>query len=943
MPRYLAAALTAAALLAPLDPAAHAEEVGALVMDRAHDAEFRFGGPMGERVDANVREWLLVAPEANPGMLEMFRLRDTKPTPDLVPWAGEFVGKYLMSAIQACRMTDDPALRPYVESVIDELLTLQADDGYLGPFPKEERLLGHWDLWGHYHILLALLMWHEDTGDERVLDCARRIADLICDTYLDAERRPIDAGSHEMNLSVIHALTWLHRVSGEERYRRMADVIVEDWESAGDYYRTGVAGVDFHLTPRPRWESLGSLQGLLELHRVTGDATYRDAMLQHWRSIRDHDRHPSGAYSTREQSVGNPYSEGAIETCCTTAWMALTVDALRATGDPRIADELELSTWNSMLGSQHPSGRWWTYDTPMNGVRKASAHDIVFQARHGAPELNCCSVNAPRGLGMLSEWAVMLDGDGPVVNYYGPMAADFALRDGTKVSLAQETSFPADGDVALTLRLDEPTRFALRLRIPAWSGTTTVRVNGEEIEQASGGGALRGYEVVNAVAPGTYLRLEREWKDGDAIEVTLDLSIRVLSGALARDGNACVYAGPLLLALDQKRNPDLDLTDDQSLPRLDVTGPRPEPIPVDDAERFAPLALYRAATEGSDLTLCDFASAGAYGTRYRAWIPARNTGPAGFTLRRPRANERIPEGPCVFEWDAWKGSAAADARYHLQVARDAAFRFLVADAPGLDSGRYILEESLKEGEIHWRVIAENSNGKLLNTGGARKAIVDPTLPPASAEWLEALRPGADALLLASPLDGDGEPTRGTLESAAGVEPAADRDGREGGAVALSGEGSMLVYALPFFPEDDYTFLARARPEGLPTDRLQQIVSCWTAGMDDPLRVCFSGDALFGRIEAGGTFGTEGVPAANGEWIHVAVVKEGPELRLFVNGARVRVCAAPWSLSSSTRKLAIGGNPAYTGANECFRGRVDDLFFYARALTDDEIAQAYSAP
>ena len=57
----------------------------------------------------------------------------------------------------------------------------------------------------------------------------------------------------------------------------------------------------------------------------------------------------------------------------------------------------------------HPSGRWWTYNTPMDGDRKASAHDIVFQARAGTPELNCCSVNGPRVARDARDWAVMRD------------------------------------------------------------------------------------------------------------------------------------------------------------------------------------------------------------------------------------------------------------------------------------------------------------------------------------------------------------------------------------------------------------------------------------------------------------------------------------------------------------------------------------------------------
>jgi hypothetical protein len=81
---------------------AHAPQPPArLVFDTMPAARFEFQGPIDDRIKANVDNWLLRAPEANPGMLEMFRLRDREPVPQLVPWAGEFVGKYLISAVQA--------------------------------------------------------------------------------------------------------------------------------------------------------------------------------------------------------------------------------------------------------------------------------------------------------------------------------------------------------------------------------------------------------------------------------------------------------------------------------------------------------------------------------------------------------------------------------------------------------------------------------------------------------------------------------------------------------------------------------------------------------------------------------------------------------------------------------------------------------------------------
>src|SRR5438445_7219045 len=86
----------------------------------------------------------------------MFRLRDRQPAPQLVPWAGEFVGKYLISAVQALRMTDDPRLFLKVSNVVAAFIATQAADGYLALFPKEFRLLKNWNLWGHYNAFPAL-------------------------------------------------------------------------------------------------------------------------------------------------------------------------------------------------------------------------------------------------------------------------------------------------------------------------------------------------------------------------------------------------------------------------------------------------------------------------------------------------------------------------------------------------------------------------------------------------------------------------------------------------------------------------------------------------------------------------------------------------------------------------------------------------------------------
>jgi DUF1680 family protein len=923
-----------------------------MLMEIPASAHYHFHGPLGERVQANTDNWLLRAPVANPGMIEMFRRRDRNPVPELVPWAGEFIGKYLISAIQACRMTDDPRLKPFVAEVIAELISTQAEDGYLGPFCKEERLLGHWDLWGHYHAMLALLLWHERTGDEVALKCAVRTADLICRTFLGTERRVFDAGSQEMNMAVIHSLGWLYRVTGEERYLRMVRQIEKEWEipGAGDYLRAALAGQDFWRTPKPRWESLHDLQGLVELHAITGDERYKQAFVQHWTSIRNYDRHPSGGFTTGERAIGNPYSDGAIETCCTTAWMALTVDMLRLTGDPLAADELELATWNSMLGSQHPSGRWWTYNTPVDGVREASAHTIVFQSRFGTPELNCCSVNAPRGLGMLSEWGVMQTAEGIAVNYYGPCEVSLKLPDGTPLRLRQETRYPAEAEVRLIVGLQQEAEFPLRLRIPQWSQQSHASVNGSRVE---------------GVRPGTYLMLKRRWKDGDTVELSLDLSLRYWTGELSKRGKAALYRGPLLLAFDQKFN---SVDTDAILP-LDLGNLKLEPAEPPADCRFQPLVLLRVPTttpenhpeveqlrDGSavraagapmqqvpgSVVLCDFATAGAHGTDYRAWLPVVTAAPALFYLERPRDEERIAAGPALFEWTGYRSSAGDGRTFTLEIAKDEQFRDLAVTQDNLRDCRAVVREQLEPNQSYfWRVTATNPHGAMANALGPRRFTVDPKLPNAVDVTFLEQEVGKDGLMAASPLDGDGKPSFGVLDTAHEVTPAADRFGNPGKAVALNGGTSQLVYKIPYFPEEDYTACAWVCPEGLPTDRLHQVFSAWAVSMDDPLRITIQGDQVFARIEAGSMYGTAGVRLENGKWYHVAAVKQGAKLSLYVNGELKHTADVPEMVFSASQQVGVGTNPNY-GGNERLQGKVDGFAFYAKALRGEEIKRLFEA-
>lgn len=613
---------------------------------RPSEIGYQFGDYLGDYLGAVSEHWLKVAPLSNPAMLEMFGDRDRRPLRRMVPWAGEFAGKYLTGATEVLRLTGDKELEAVLSEFVGRLVSLQDGEGYLGPWPRGYHLANKapnnrpedertWDTWGHYHIMLGLLLWYQDTGSSQAMAAARAMADLFCRKYLGpVNPRLVDTGSTEMNLAIVHALSLLHRLTGESTYLRMALQIVDEFSAlddegrplAGDYLNSSLAGRQFHQMPKPRWESLHAIMALPELYYITGRREYRTAFEGIWKSIVRLDRHNNGGFSSDERAQGNPYHRGAIETCCTIAWMALSVEMLRLTRDPLVADELELSTINSVIGMHSVSGRWVTYDTPMDGVRKSSTQSIAFQAREGSPELNCCSVNGARGFGILSDWAVMSDEEGVILNWFGRSSIHTRLASGSRLRLTQETDYPRTGRIHLRIQAEPKTRAKLRIRVPRWSEGTTIEVDGADMGE---------------VQSGSYFAIERTWQD-ERIFLSLDMAPHYWIGSGDCSGKTSLYRGPVLLTYDRRFN-EMDPGD---LPEMDAGNLGLTP---DEWRGSLPpmMLLDCPGMRGREIRLCDFGSAGGGGSPYMSWLPIRNV---------PRGREF---------WSSWpeeRSSAGSDGR-----------------------------------------------------------------------------------------------------------------------------------------------------------------------------------------------------------------------------------------------------------------------------------------
>lgn len=543
-------------------------------LERINTVLFELEGRQEMFQNIITQNWLLGLADRNPYMLDMFELNNKSKNDNLLPWSGEFAGKYLTGAVGIYRLHRIPKLKQEMDNLVNRLCILQTPSGYLGPWPKQFELTGRmpggnvtWDAWNHYHLMIGLLEYYRFFGDDQSIKICRNIGDRLCAEFLNQPDKLIQTekagggnGNMEFNLTLAHSLCLLYRAVSEPNYLDLAKQIIhQGFSRYGDYMNRALNGKDFFETEwegGSRWERLHAIMALAELYWLTGEDNYRKAFEQIWWSIIKSDIHNTGAFSTNEKAIGNPYEDGSIETCCTIAWQALSVEMLKLTANSVVADMLELTHLNATYASWDISGSWNTYHTGTYGKRRPSTVDIAFQIRPGTEELNCCSANAPRSFGILSDWALMKDGTGYTLNWYGE--GKISVNDGNNgsVMFTQTTDYPNNGNVLIHVNTQRQVSFSLKLRIPFWSLSTKVKINDKEIA---------------FVKSGSYLQLDRKWSPGDKINLELDMQPHFWPGENQYSGFGSIYHGPILLAWKRPAEPVIKSESDWDIKAQSIT------------------------------------------------------------------------------------------------------------------------------------------------------------------------------------------------------------------------------------------------------------------------------------------------------------------------------------------------------------------------------------
>jgi DUF1680 family protein len=461
-------------------------------------------------------------------------------------WQSEFWGKWIQSAIAAYEYNNDPVMLSIIKSAVSKLLPTQTPSGYIGNYNDSARLK-EWDIWGTKYTLLGLIAYYDLTGDKAALKGSCRLADNLIDQVGPAKVNIIKTGNYRgmPSSSILEPMVYLYRRSGEKKYLDFAKYIVEQWETPDGpkLISSALSGIPVsERFPHPSvwwsyengqkaYEMMSCYDGLLELYRITGEASYLKSVEMAVRNIIESEINIAGSGTAYECFYhGVRYqTEPAyhtMETCVTMTWMKLCFSLLKLTENSLYADQIEKSAYNALLASLKGDGSQIAKYSPLGGLKHAGENQCNMP-------INCCSANGPRAFLMLPRYAVMGGTGEVVINMYGQNKSLVPVNPKNKVSLQQVSEYPVSDKVEIRVDPEISESFTIAFRIPEWSRNTFMTINDEPVAEITSGG---------------YKKITRVWHKSDKVVMKMDLTGRLIT----LNGYQAIVRGPVVLARDTR-------------------------------------------------------------------------------------------------------------------------------------------------------------------------------------------------------------------------------------------------------------------------------------------------------------------------------------------------------------------------------------------------------
>lgn len=418
---------------------------------------------------------------------------------------------------------------------IDAVFANQRTNGDFGP--NVEKGKGKRDLWTNMPMLFVLQSYYEYSGDRRVLDLMTRYFkwelsipdELFLEDYWEKSR----GGDN------LYSVYWLYNRTGEPWLLELATKIdrnTADWRQANDlpnWHNVNIA--QSFREPATYWLQSGVEADLKASYNVFNLA----------RKI--YGQVPGGMFGADENArKGYVDPRQAVETCGMVEQITSNGMLLRFTGDNFWAENTEDVAFNTFPAAFTPDYKALRYLTAPNMVLNDSKnHNPGIDNKGPFLMMNpfssrCCQHNHTSGWVYYAENSWMASPDnGLVAQHYSEGKVTAKVGDGTEVTVLQTTRYPFEEQIRLTVQTPKSVSFPLYLRVPAWSGTPVLKVNGRAIGVTT--------------QPGGYLRITKIWNAGDRIELQLPMSLKVRTWEKNKNSVSVDY-GPLTYSLKIDEN-----------------------------------------------------------------------------------------------------------------------------------------------------------------------------------------------------------------------------------------------------------------------------------------------------------------------------------------------------------------------------------------------------
>ena len=479
----------------------------------------------------------------------------------------------------------DKQLEAYLDSLITLVGKAQEPDGYLytarsidpshpHAWSGNERwVLEHeqsHELYNAGHMYEAAYAHYMATGKRNFLDIALKNADLLVSVF-GPDKRHVAPG-HEI---VEMGLVKLYRVTGKQAYLDLAKFFIDQrgerkydekstnvWEN-GMYWQANKPVIQQDEAVGHAVRAMYLYSAVADIAALTGDTAYLHAIDKIWENVVTKKIYVQGGLGARGdgERFGENYELPNLtaynETCAAIGEVYWNYRMFLLHGDSKYMDVLEKALYNGLISGVGMDGKSFFYTNAMQ-VRGDYAHSSMEQERSGWFECSCCPTNICRLIPSVPGYMYAQKDNNIYVNLFISGSAQVTMGKNA-IELVQQNNYPWDGDLQITVNPKSKASFGLLIRIPGWAMNEAIPSDLYSFEQKSTSKAtisVNGQPVDYTIQNG-YAVLNRAWKKGDLVKVSLPMEVRkVVANAKVKDdiGKVALQRGPLMYCAEWPDN-----------------------------------------------------------------------------------------------------------------------------------------------------------------------------------------------------------------------------------------------------------------------------------------------------------------------------------------------------------------------------------------------------